>query len=189
LLQLHASVRPSVCPLDLGLTCCLATRRLGVQRSACLVGLCGQAVRSGGAAGWQRLAPAALWQGMLADLGAAPEGAIVLLHACAHNPTGVDPTPEQWHDILQACREKRLLPFFDSAYQVRLGAPLRASVGLSLRFAHLPVASPHAIRPCAWAKALGTAGLAAKPSPGARQRCVGAAGLGSQHVPPTAPLS
>ena len=48
----------------------------------------------------------------------APEGAIVVLHACAHNPTGVDPTPEQWRGILKAVQQKRLLPFFDSAYQV-----------------------------------------------------------------------
>lgn len=56
--------------------------------------------------------------GLLEDLGAAPSGAIVLLHACAHNPTGVDPTPEQWEQIRQLMRSKSLLPFFDSAYQV-----------------------------------------------------------------------
>lgn len=53
------------------------------------------------------------------DLGAAPSGAIVLLHACAHNPTGVDPTCEQWEQIRQLMRSKALLPFFDSAYQVK----------------------------------------------------------------------
>ncbi|KAH0907060.1 hypothetical protein HID58_038887 [Brassica napus] len=57
------------------------------------------------------------FQGLLEDLGAAPSGAIVLLHACAHNPTGVDPTPEQWEQIRQLIRSKSLLPFFDSAYQ------------------------------------------------------------------------
>jgi aspartate aminotransferase len=56
-------------------------------------------------------------QGLLEDLGAAPSGAIVLLHACAHNPTGVDPTPDQWEQIRQLMRSKALLPFFDSAYQ------------------------------------------------------------------------
>ena len=56
---------------------------------------------------------------MLQDLQGAPEGAIVVLHACAHNPTGVDPTPEQWRGILKTVQQKRLLPFFDSAYQVR----------------------------------------------------------------------
>lgn len=57
---------------------------------------------------------------MLEDLRRAPEGSILLLHACAHNPTGVDPTPEQWRGILQTVQQKRMLPFFDSAYQVSL---------------------------------------------------------------------
>ncbi|CAD5316114.1 unnamed protein product [Arabidopsis thaliana] len=39
------------------------------------------------------------FKGMLEDLGAAPPGAIVVLQACAHNPTGVDPTFEQWEKI------------------------------------------------------------------------------------------
>jgi len=56
--------------------------------------------------------------GLLEDLAAAPPGAIVLLHACAHNPTGVDPTLDQWEQIRQLMRSKGLIPFFDSAYQV-----------------------------------------------------------------------
>lgn len=55
-------------------------------------------------------------------LGAA-SGTIVLLHACAHNPTGVDPTTQQWHEIAKICKEKKLLPFLDSAYQGYLFAP------------------------------------------------------------------
>ncbi|OKL63227.1 hypothetical protein UA08_01430 [Talaromyces atroroseus] len=47
----------------------------------------------------------------------AAEGDVVLLHACAHNPTGVDPTKEQWKKIAEICQRKRLFPFFDSAYQ------------------------------------------------------------------------
>ena len=46
-----------------------------------------------------------------------PEQSIVLLHACAHNPTGVDPTPEQWKEISDIVKEKKLFPFFDMAYQ------------------------------------------------------------------------
>lgn len=46
-----------------------------------------------------------------------PEQSIVLLHACAHNPTGVDPTPEQWIEISDIIQEKKLFPFFDMAYQ------------------------------------------------------------------------
>jgi aspartate aminotransferase len=50
-------------------------------------------------------------------LKAAPEGAIILLHACAHNPTGVDPTREQWAELAKIMRAKNQFPFFDCAYQ------------------------------------------------------------------------
>lgn len=56
--------------------------------------------------------------GMIEDLKAAVDGAVILLHACAHNPTGVDPTEEQWEGIRQVIRSKHQLPFFDCAYQV-----------------------------------------------------------------------
>jgi aspartate aminotransferase, mitochondrial len=39
-----------------------------------------------------------------------------LLHACAHNPTGVDPTRDQWKAISEACRSKNHIVFFDLAY-------------------------------------------------------------------------
>ena len=42
---------------------------------------------------------------------------VVLLHACAHNPTGVDPTREQWGKICDVFLEKRHYAFFDCAYQ------------------------------------------------------------------------
>src|ERR1700753_3044932 len=51
------------------------------------------------------------------DVQNAPEGAVILLHACAHNPTGVDPTPAQWREISDIVKEKKLFPFFDMAYQ------------------------------------------------------------------------
>ncbi|KAL3989254.1 Aspartate aminotransferase cytoplasmic [Acanthocheilonema viteae] len=54
---------------------------------------------------------------MLADLEAAPENAIVVLHGCAHNPTGMDPTHDQWKQIAEACKKRQLFPFFDLAYQ------------------------------------------------------------------------
>ncbi|KAJ3507712.1 hypothetical protein NLJ89_g6152 [Agrocybe chaxingu] len=57
------------------------------------------------------------FEGLKADLKAAPEQSIVLLHACAHNPTGVDPTPAQWAEISDIIKEKKLFPFFDMAYQ------------------------------------------------------------------------
>lgn len=46
-----------------------------------------------------------------------PEKSIILLHACAHNPTGVDPNPEQWSELSQLIKKRNLYPFFDMAYQ------------------------------------------------------------------------
>lgn len=55
--------------------------------------------------------------GMIDDLEQIPDGSIVLLHACAHNPTGVDPTQEQWRRIEEVVKRKGHFPFFDMAYQ------------------------------------------------------------------------
>ena len=55
--------------------------------------------------------------GMLAALEAAPAGSVVVLHACCHNPTGVDPTEAQWGRILHTVRARNLTPFLDLAYQ------------------------------------------------------------------------
>ena len=57
------------------------------------------------------------FDGLLEDLSTCPEGSVILLHMCAHNPTGVDPSDEQWLKILQVIKERKLLPFFDNAYQ------------------------------------------------------------------------
>ncbi|KAL9633048.1 MAG: hypothetical protein Q9204_003559, partial [Flavoplaca sp. TL-2023a] len=57
------------------------------------------------------------FDGMVADIKAAPEGSVVLLHACAHNPTGIDPTEAQWKQISDVVKEKKHYPFFDMAYQ------------------------------------------------------------------------
>jgi len=54
--------------------------------------------------------------GLLEDLHNAKEGAIVLLHLCAHNPSGVDPSPATWAKIAEIVAERRLFPVFDSAY-------------------------------------------------------------------------
>ncbi|CAH2322983.1 aspartate aminotransferase, cytoplasmic [Pelobates cultripes] len=56
-------------------------------------------------------------QGFLQHLENAPEYSIFVLHACAHNPTGTDPTPDQWKKIADVMKRKYLFPFFDSAYQ------------------------------------------------------------------------
>jgi aspartate/tyrosine/aromatic aminotransferase len=54
---------------------------------------------------------------MLAGLQDIPCGDVVLLHACCHNPTGVDPTDEQWKQITDVVRVRQLLPLVDFAYQ------------------------------------------------------------------------
>ncbi|OMJ09518.1 Aspartate aminotransferase, mitochondrial [Smittium culicis] len=55
--------------------------------------------------------------GFLEDLEKAPNGSVLMLHGCAHNPTGVDPTPEQWNQIMQVSQRKNFVNFFDVAYQ------------------------------------------------------------------------
>jgi len=55
--------------------------------------------------------------GMLEELRKAPAGASVLLHSVAHNPTGIDPTPEQWSSILATMKTHKLFPVVDNAYQ------------------------------------------------------------------------
>jgi aromatic-amino-acid transaminase len=54
---------------------------------------------------------------MLASLETIPAGAIVVLHACCHNPTGVDPTPDQWTKVIDVVNRRGLVPFLDIAYQ------------------------------------------------------------------------
>jgi aromatic-amino-acid transaminase len=54
---------------------------------------------------------------MLATLRSLPAQSVVLLHACCHNPTGVDLTPAQWERLLPVLRERQLLPYLDIAYQ------------------------------------------------------------------------
>jgi len=54
---------------------------------------------------------------LLGVLRAIPAGDVVLLHACCHNPTGIDPTAEQWELIADAVTEAGALPLLDFAYQ------------------------------------------------------------------------
>jgi aspartate/tyrosine/aromatic aminotransferase len=56
-------------------------------------------------------------KGMLSDIATSPQGSIFLLHAAAHNPTGVDPTKEQWGMIEKAMAANGNIAWFDSAYQ------------------------------------------------------------------------
>jgi aromatic-amino-acid transaminase len=55
--------------------------------------------------------------GMLSALDQAPPGTIVVLHACCHNPTGYDITPEQWARVIATVQARDLVPFLDMAYQ------------------------------------------------------------------------
>ncbi|XP_012736029.2 aspartate aminotransferase, cytoplasmic [Fundulus heteroclitus] len=55
--------------------------------------------------------------GFLRDLESCPEHSVFVLHACAHNPTGTDPTQEQWKQIAEVMMRRKLFAFFDSAYQ------------------------------------------------------------------------
>lgn len=55
--------------------------------------------------------------GFIDAIKSCPKGSVFVLHACAHNPTGLDPTQEQWSLILDACVDNDIIPLFDSAYQ------------------------------------------------------------------------
>lgn len=57
------------------------------------------------------------FEGMLASLNKMPQGSIVVLHACCHNPTGADLTQEQWGQVIAAVQANGLIPFLDMAYQ------------------------------------------------------------------------
>ena len=55
--------------------------------------------------------------GMMADLGNAKAGDVVLLHGCCHNPTGLSLSPKQWDDIIELMKAQNLVPMVDIAYQ------------------------------------------------------------------------
>jgi len=57
------------------------------------------------------------FEAMINSLQEIPAGDAVCLHACCHNPTGVDPSTEQWQQIANVIRERDLLPLVDCAYQ------------------------------------------------------------------------
>src|SRR5205823_5149465 len=57
------------------------------------------------------------FSGMRNALDRLPAGAIVVLHACCHNPTGIDLSPEHWSEILAIVQRRGLIPFLDLAYQ------------------------------------------------------------------------
>jgi aspartate aminotransferase len=56
--------------------------------------------------------------GMVEDVERAEPGSVFMLHACAHNPTGCDPTIQQWDLLSKVMKQKKHVVFFDNAYQV-----------------------------------------------------------------------
>ena len=56
------------------------------------------------------------WPGMRDAIAAMPEGTVVLLHACCHNPTGADITPANWDELATIVARQKLIPFLDMAY-------------------------------------------------------------------------
>jgi len=71
------------------------------------------------------------FDGMITAMNGMNSGEAILLHACAQNPTGVDPTPEQWAVIVDLCKSKGLIPILDNAYQGYASGDL-AKDGLSM---------------------------------------------------------
>ncbi len=57
------------------------------------------------------------WDELLAAIRQMPAGDVIMLHGCCHNPTGIDPTPEQWTKLAEVIYERGLLPLIDFAYQ------------------------------------------------------------------------
>ncbi|MCK0534756.1 MULTISPECIES: amino acid aminotransferase [unclassified Anaerobiospirillum] len=66
---------------------------------------------------YDRAAHALAFDRMLDTLEQASEGDVVIIHACCHNPTGIDPTKEQWDELAAFLARKKLLPLIDFAYQ------------------------------------------------------------------------
>ncbi|MDQ2963908.1 MAG: aspartate/tyrosine/aromatic aminotransferase [Pseudomonadota bacterium] len=75
--------------------------------------------------------------GMIGALDRVPPGAIVVLHACCHNPTGVDPSADQWGRILEVVRSRGHVPYLDIAYQ-GFGESIDADGSVVRRFAATP---------------------------------------------------
>lgn len=57
------------------------------------------------------------FKAFLEDLRAAPENSVVYIQMCGHNPTGCDPTIDQWEEIVEVFIESKLFPIFDSSWQ------------------------------------------------------------------------
>jgi aspartate/tyrosine/aromatic aminotransferase len=69
---------------------------------------------------------------MLSSIEKAEDGSLFLMHSCAHNPTGCDPSLEQWDAIREALQKKKHYTLFDNAYQVPPSLPLPLLLSSSL---------------------------------------------------------
>ncbi len=78
------------------------------------------------------------FEAMLAALQQVAAGDIVLLHGCCHNPTGADLSVEQWNQIIALAKEKRFVPFIDTAYQGFSESLDADAYGLRVAAAELP---------------------------------------------------
>ena len=67
---------------------------------------------------------------MIEDVRTAAPGVTALLHTCTHNPTGVDPTLDQWKQIAAVVKERQLYPFFDTAHQGTASGTVTPEAGL-----------------------------------------------------------
>jgi aromatic-amino-acid transaminase len=76
---------------------------------------------------------------MLQALRAAPDGSIIVLHACCHNPTGVDLSADQWDQVIEVTQQKGHVPFLDIAYQ-GFGDGIDADAAVVRKFATTPLA-------------------------------------------------
>ncbi|CAG9772188.1 unnamed protein product [Ceutorhynchus assimilis] len=72
--------------------------------------------------------------GMCESIRNMPERAIILFHARAHNPTGIDPSMEQWEEISNLCKERKLFVLFDMAYQGFASGDLDSDAGAVRKF-------------------------------------------------------
>jgi len=75
---------------------------------------------------------------MIADLGKVDAGDVVLLHGCCHNPSGLDPSPEQWTRIAEVLAQRHALPMVDFAYQGFGDGLEQDAAGLRILAEHCP---------------------------------------------------
>ncbi|MEL7023995.1 MAG: amino acid aminotransferase [Pseudomonadota bacterium] len=76
--------------------------------------------------------------GLIEDVANIPEGDVLLLHGCCHNPTGADLTPELWQALTEICVRNRLLPFVDTAYQGFADGLEQDAAGVRYMAEHVP---------------------------------------------------